>query len=164
MDLYVSPSPGGKGRDEGEQFFAALSAVALVKEKRRHIKSVRRNLSCTHFERFTTFGMAETPISIYDPALVQSGPAVFMNALASLRRHPVYRDALICQLVAFVLTAGIDGLEHFLTFVLPAWILFWVGLVVFVRIRLSPTKPELFVMRFGPLFIFIVIFVIGQYL
>jgi len=49
------------------------------------------------------------------PAIVQSEHAVFMNALASLRRHPVYRDALICQLVAFVLTAGIDGLEHFLT-------------------------------------------------
>jgi len=86
-----------------------------------------------------------------------------MNAVALLRRHPVYRDALICQLVAFMLTAMIDGVESFIPLVLPAWILFWVGLVLFVRFRVSPTKPELFLARVGPLFIFILMFVIGQY-
>jgi hypothetical protein len=85
-----------------------------------------------------------------------------MNAVASLRRHPVYRDALICQLVALVLTGMIDGLESFVPLVLPAWILYWVGLVLFVRFRVSPTKPELFFVRFGPLFIFILMFAIGQ--
>jgi hypothetical protein len=87
-----------------------------------------------------------------------------MNAVASLRRHPVYRDAMICQLVALLLTGMTDGDEYFLPCVLAAWIFFWVGLVLFVKFRVSPTKPELFVVRFGPLFVFILIFVIGQYL
>ena len=87
-----------------------------------------------------------------------------MNAVVLLRHHPVYRDALICQLVALVLMAMIDGLESFIPLVLPAWILFWAGLVLFVRFRLAPTKLELFLVRVGPLFIFILVFVIGQYI
>ncbi len=87
-----------------------------------------------------------------------------MNAVASLRRHPLYRDALICQLVALVLTSMIDGLEGFLLLVLPAWVVYWVGLVLFARLRVAPTKLELFVARVGPLFIWILVFVIGQYL
>jgi len=86
-----------------------------------------------------------------------------MNAVASLRRHPLYRDALICQLIALVLTAMVDGVEYFVPLVLPAWILFWIGLVLFVRYRIAPTKPELFFMRFGPLFLFVLMFVVGQY-
>ncbi len=87
-----------------------------------------------------------------------------MNALPSLRRHPVSRDAFICQLVALVLTAMVDGVEYFLPLVLSAWTLFWVGLVLFLKFRAAPTKPELFAMRFGPLFVFVLVFVVGQYL
>lgn len=87
-----------------------------------------------------------------------------MSAVVSSRRHPVYRDALICQFVTLVLTAMIDGVEYFVPLVLPAWILFWSGLAWFVRVRVSPTKTELFFVRFGPLFIFILMFAICQYL
>jgi len=52
----------------------------------------------------------------------------------------------------------------FVPLVLPAWILFWVGLLLFVRFRVTPTRIEMFFLRFGPLFVFILIFVIGQYL
>jgi hypothetical protein len=88
-----------------------------------------------------------------------------MNAVASLRRHPIYRDALICQLVVFfVLTPMIDGVDIFALIMLPALVLYWVGLMFFVRFRVTPSKPELLVARFGSLFVFILVFVIGQYL
>jgi hypothetical protein len=87
-----------------------------------------------------------------------------MHALAALRRHPLYRDALISQLAAIVLCAMGDGLEHFATLILPAWVLYWVGLVLFIRFRASPTKAELFLVRFGPIFVFILMFVVAQYL
>lgn len=87
-----------------------------------------------------------------------------MNAMVLLRRHPIYKSALLSQVVAFMLTALTDGAVSFLPFLLSAWILFWVGLVLFVRFRVSPTKPELFLARVGPLFIFILMFVIAQYI
>jgi len=83
--------------------------------------------------------------------------------VASLRRHPIYKDALICQLVALLLTTMIDGIENFAPLVLAGWIGFWIGLVFFVRFRVAPTKAELFFVRFGPLFVFILVFMIGQY-
>ena len=87
-----------------------------------------------------------------------------MNALATLRRHPVYKDALICQLVALLVTSQIDGFEYFVPIATPAWVLYWVGLAFYVKFRGAPTRPELFLARVGPLFIFVVVFVIGQYL
>ena len=87
-----------------------------------------------------------------------------MNAMVLLRRHPVYRSALLCQLVAFMLTGLTDGAESFIFFCCRRGFFFGSGLVLFVRFRVSPTKPELFLMRVGPLFIFILMFVIGQYI
>ena len=86
-----------------------------------------------------------------------------MNAVASFRSHPVYKDALICQLMAFILTGMCDGPAGSALFDLSAYVLFWFGLILFLRFRVAPTKPELFIVRFGPLFIFILMFVIGQY-
>jgi hypothetical protein len=71
---------------------------------------------------------------------------------------------MICQLVALLLTAMCDGPEGFLLLFLSAYILFWLGLMLFLRFRVAPTKPELFVVRFGSIFVFILVFVIGQYL
>jgi hypothetical protein len=52
--ISSAPSPGGEGRDEGEQLFAPLSAVALAKgEKTPQFKSVRRNLTHTPSQMFT---------------------------------------------------------------------------------------------------------------
>jgi hypothetical protein len=87
-----------------------------------------------------------------------------MGALASLRRHPVYRDALICQLIVLMLAAMSDADDLFAVVELLVWILFWVGLVCFVRFRVAPTKAELLFARLGPLLIFILMFVIAQYI
>ena len=87
-----------------------------------------------------------------------------MNAFAVLRRHPVYRDALICQFVAFLLASMIIRPEYFLALALPAWVLYWVGLAWYVKFRVALTKPELFLACVGRLLIFVLVFVIGQYL
>jgi hypothetical protein len=87
-----------------------------------------------------------------------------MNAIGALRHHSVYRDALICQLVAVVLASMTIGPECFLALALPVWVLYWVGLAFYVKLRVAPTKPELFLARVAPLFVFVVVFVIGQYL
>ena len=74
------------------------------------------------------------------------------------------RDALICQLFALALSGFIDGLEFFLLFIVPAWILFWVAIILLAKLRRAPTKTELFALRFGPLVLLVIVFVIGQYL
>ena len=84
------------------------------------------------------------------------------QAVILLRCHPIYRDALICQLVALLLTSMIDGVEEFVPFVMPAWLLWWIGLLLFVRFRLAPSKAELFFARVGLLLVFILVFVLGQ--
>jgi len=84
--------------------------------------------------------------------------------LTSLRRHPVYRDALICQLVVFALAAMSDSDYRFALVEVSVWVLFWIGLLLFVRFRVAPTKAELFFARIGPLVIFILMFVIAQYI
>jgi hypothetical protein len=86
-----------------------------------------------------------------------------LNAVASFRSHPVYKDALICQLVAFILTGMCDAPAGSALLDLSAYVLFWVGLMLFLRFRVAPTKPELFFVRVGPLFVFILMFVISQY-
>ena len=86
-----------------------------------------------------------------------------MNAVASLRSHPVYKDALICQFVAFLLTGMCNAPVGYALLDLSAYILFWFSLMLFLRFRVAPTKPELFFARVGPLFIFVLIFVIAQY-
>ena len=99
------------------------------------------------------------------PLIGQLGrSAVSMNALASLRRNPVYRDALICQLVVFALAAMSDTDPRFALVEVLVWILFWIGLVLFVRFRVAPITAELFFARIGPLVIFILMFVIAQYI
>jgi hypothetical protein len=103
-------------------------------------------------------GMTKTLVNFHQLARTA------MNALATLRRHPVYKDALICQLVALLVTSQIDGFEYFVPIATPAWVLYWVGLAFYVKFRGAPTRSELFLARVGPLFIFVVVFVIGQYL
>jgi hypothetical protein len=40
--------------------------------------------------------------------------------------------------------------------------LWWIGLLLFVRFRLAPSKAELFFARVGLLLVFILVFVLGQ--
>jgi hypothetical protein len=87
-----------------------------------------------------------------------------MNPSTTSPYRSAIRWGIVWQVVALVLTGFIDGNDIFLAFAAPAWILFWITALVFKRLRASPTRPELVVLRFGPLLIFVTVFVAGQYL
>lgn len=78
--------------------------------------------------------------------------------------RPSFRFAAIVQVAAVVLTCFVDDDGSFLPTVLACWIAFWIAAVALTKFRVDPSKPELIVVRYGPLGIFIGVFTAGQYL
>jgi hypothetical protein len=74
------------------------------------------------------------------------------------------RFAAIMQVVAIVLTGFVDDDGSFIPTVLAGWVAFWIGVVALTKFRITPTKPELVAVRYGPMGVFIAIFTAGQYL
>ena len=82
--------------------------------------------------------------------------------------YPAYRRslrfALIVQLVALLLSACVDDDGSFIWIAAAAWAAFWGGALAMVQRRQTPTGAELIGLRYGPLAIPAVVFIIGQYL
>ncbi len=74
------------------------------------------------------------------------------------------RFALIVQLVALVLSAGVNDDGSFLAIALAAWAAFWAGALAMMRRHQTPTEAKLIGLRYGPLAIPVIIFTVGQYL
>jgi hypothetical protein len=74
------------------------------------------------------------------------------------------RFAAVVQVAAIVLTAFVDDDGSFLPLVGAGWIAFWIIAVTLTKFRITPTKLELFAVRWCPLGVFIAVFVAGQYL
>jgi hypothetical protein len=74
------------------------------------------------------------------------------------------RFAAVVQVAAIVLTGFVDDDGSFLPLVGAGWISFWIIVVILAKFRVTPTKVELFAVRWCPLVVFIAIFVAGQYL
>ncbi len=87
-----------------------------------------------------------------------------MNASSPSPYRSAVRWAIVWQAVAVLLTGFIDDNDIFLAFAAPAWCLFWIAALALKRLRTCPTRAELAVLRFGPLLIFVTVFVAGQYL
>jgi hypothetical protein len=74
------------------------------------------------------------------------------------------RFALAVQLVALLLSAWVDDNGSFIVITVAAWAAFWAGALVMMRRRQTPTGAELVGLRYGPLAIPVVMFIVGQYL
>ena len=73
------------------------------------------------------------------------------------------RFALAVQLVALLLSACVDDDGSFMPIAVAAWAAFWVGALSMFRRRQTPTGAELVGLRYGPLGIPVIIFIVGQY-
>jgi hypothetical protein len=73
------------------------------------------------------------------------------------------RFALVVQLVALLLSACVDDNGSFIPIAVAAWAAFWVGALAMIHRRQTPTGAELVGLRYGPLAIPTIIFIVGQY-
>jgi hypothetical protein len=87
-----------------------------------------------------------------------------MNFTLPTAYHRSFRFAMVVQLLAVLLSAGVDDDGSFMVVVVVAWAFFWIGVLALAKFRPSPSPTELVGLRYGPLAIFILAFTIGQYL
>ena len=74
-----------------------------------------------------------------------------------------FKFALAVQLLALLLCAFVDSDGSFLPLVIVAWALFWMVVLVVMRVHPVPRRAELVAVRYGPLALFLVVFTFGQY-
>jgi len=74
------------------------------------------------------------------------------------------RFAVVIQLVALLLSGFVDDEGIFFAICVTAWAAFWAGALTVMRRRQVPSRFQLVCLRYGPLAIPLVVFVLGQYL
>lgn len=72
------------------------------------------------------------------------------------------RFAVVVQLVAALLSVGVDDNGSFMLIAVAAWAVFWAGVLAMMRGRPTPTGAELVGLRYGPLAIPFIIFMVGE--
>lgn len=80
-----------------------------------------------------------------------------MNFQIPSKYRTSIRIAEVLQVLSFILVRGWDtGTVTPIVVTFGAWVAFWIGVFVLVKLRENPSKPELVALSFGPLAILII--------